>query len=465
MERLSLKEISKVTGGKLSTSFETISNIYIENISTDTRTLKKGDLFIALKGEKFDGYDFVQEAFKKGAKGAIIQSKSICDCELKVGNFVISVPDTLLSLGKIANYYLGKFSPYVIGITGSSGKTTTREMIAHLLSLKFKVLKNKENFNNEIGLPLTIFNLEKCYEVVVLEMAARSKIDDIKYLCSIAPPDVSVITNIGVSHIEQLGSRENIFKAKREIIYNRRKNGTGILNYDDRYLKKLIKETNKNILTFGLKNKADIFAEDIETKTTGFEFTLHIKKENLKKMVFLPLLGYHNIYNLLSAVAVGKVLGIDLDGMIEKIANFKIPPQRGEVISLKRIKVLSDFYNASPPSVKSALWTLKNQIKGKRKIAVLGDMKELGKISCREHRKIGELAAQSDIDILITVGDKSRYILEEAKGKIKKIFHFEKNKEAGEKLKNIIKPEDVVLIKGSRSLHLEEIFEILKNNA
>ncbi len=182
-------------------------------------------------------------------------------------------------------------------------------------------------------------------------------------------------------------------------------------------------------------------------------------------MVFLPLFGYHNIYNLLSAVAVGRALGVDMDMMIEEIANFKGLSQRGEVISLKNIKVLSDFYNASPTSVKSALWTLKNQIKGRRKIAVLGDMKELGKISKQEHRKIGEEVVQSDIDVLITVGNKSRYIFEGAKGKIKKMFHFEKNKEAGEKLLRIIKPEDVVLIKGSRSAKLEEIFETLKNNA
>ncbi len=276
MEKLYVWEILKAVDGKLEIGAYLTSNYYIENISTDTRTLKKNDLFIALKGEKFDGQDFVKDAFKKGAKGAIIQSKSIHLCELKKGNFVISVSDTLLSLGKIANHYLNKFSPLVVGITGSCGKTTTKEMINQLLSLKFKVLKNEENFNNEIGVPLTIFNLDKSYEVMVLEMAARSCIDDIKYLCGIAPPHISVITNIGVSHIELLKSRENIFKAKREIIYNLRKNGTGILNYDDKYLRKLIKTTDKNILTFGLKNKADIFAEDIKAKNTGFEFILSI---------------------------------------------------------------------------------------------------------------------------------------------------------------------------------------------
>lgn len=460
MEKLELSEILKATGGRLEGNVS--SCCYIENISTDTRTLKKGDLFIALKGSKFDGHNFVDTAFKKGAKGAIVQKDSVFDWPVKKNNFIISVDNTLFALGKIANYYLKKFNPKIIGITGSCGKTTTKEMVANLLSARFNVLKNKENYNNEIGLPLTIFDLNKEHDVLVLEMAARSTKDDIKYLCGIAQPDISIITNIGTSHIEFLKTKKNIFKTKAEIIHNLKENGIGVINYDDTYLRKL--KTDKRIITYGIKTKANVFAESIAAKENGFTFALNIPEKNIKKEMFLPLLGYHNIYNLLSAISVANIIfDIDINTIAEKILKFKPQKARLEIINLKNIKILSDFYNANPSSVMSSIVTLCRQVNGKRKIAVLGDMRELGKISEREHRKIGRFITRYRPDILITVGEKSKYIFEEAKQSELSAFHFSNNESAGNKLLKIIKNGDVILIKGSRGQKMEEIFEMLKD--
>ena len=493
MEPIILSQIIRAAGGSLISRTSVCvrtrtgrSDIKISGISTDTRTISSGDLFIALKGEKFDGHSFLEEAFKKGAIGAIV-SKNIKNQKLKIKNkVIIKVEDTLKALGDIAKIYRERFDVPVVAISGSNGKTTTKEMLGHILSEEFNTVKAKASFNNFVGVPLTFLEIKEDTQVVILEMETNL-LGGITRLCEIARPVIGIVTNIGDTHLEFLKTRENVFKEKSELIGSLPSCGTAVLNSDDPYAAKM-RELVKGgrVTTFGIRNKSDFRASCVEIKDKHLEFILSRVGNNPPEVDAVPKAGisngvngqhkvklntilYGNVYNGLAAVAVAhSVFGLNLKEIIAKLREFSFPPMRMELINFsaggKDIKVINDSYNANPQSMKEALFTLKNIYTPGRKIAVLGDMLELGEKAPHFHYWVGKLCRACQIDILITVGSLARHIARGAKdaGIVKEsIFTLDDIRETTETLSHILKPEDVVLIKGSRRMKMEEIADTL----
>lgn len=453
--KLNLKEIVIATEGKI---IKGNPEHRISGISTDTRKLSGENLFIALKGKNFDGIDFVKEAIKKNVEGVIVE-KEIDDKLLKNLKFCVLVKDTLKALQDISTYYRNKFKVKVVGITGSNGKTTTKEITAHILKGRFKVLKSEENYNNEIGVPLTLLNLTSSFDLAVIEMAMRN-FGEIALLSRISSPDVGIITNIGESHMEILKSKKNVAIAKWELVkYLEKKNGIVILNKDDWYLKNLSKKTRIEKIFFGVKEKADIFAKNIQClKEKGFKFDVKIKKNTYKNFI-LPLIGEHNIYNALSGIAAATVFGIEPDLIRERLKNIK--PVKGRLQMLRGISgsiIINDTYNASPRSMLSALEVVKN-LAGNRKILVLADMKELGENEIKFHRMIGKKIKKKYFNLLITVGELARVIAENSELSKENIYSFEEHKEVIEFLRKNLERKDIVLVKGSHIMEMEKIVE------
>lgn len=387
------------------------------NFSKDTRTIKKGDTYIGIRGEKFDGNLFWKEAFEKGAETVIINQIPITKQEQEKydsqNKNIIQVKDTITSLAQIATHkremYKDKLK--VIGVTGSVGKTSTKDIIANVVSQKYKTLKTEGNNNNNIGLPLTILRL-KDEEVAVIEMG-MNHLGEIDYLTNIAKPDISVITNIGTSHIGNLGSRENILKAKLEIL-NGMKKKILIINNDNDLLNKWNSQKDINIktYTYGIKNESEIQAENIELDENSSKFTCKSKTETID--ITVPVGGEHFILNALCATAVGKQLNINNEQIKRGIENFKLTAKRMEIHNLKNnITIINDSYNASCESMKASILSLKN-MKAKRRIAVLGDMFELGEFSEKLHKEVGSEIYKNNIDKLYLIGENARYIAEEA---------------------------------------------------
>lgn len=465
MENRKIRELIKAVSGKIIQGDQDYS---INKISIDSRTLIPGDLFFAIIGPSFDGHDFIIEAFNKGAVGAVI-CKSVSSLlqseEIDKNKVIVEVKDTLSALQDWSKHYRDKFKTFNICVTGSNGKTTTKEIIAHILSQEVSLLKTSGNYNNEIGIPLTLLQLNKSHKILVVEMGMRG-LGEIKTLANFIPPDLAVITNIGEAHIGLLGSKDNIFKAKSELLQSLDKDGIAIINRDDPYFFKMWEIVKyKKIYTFGIENKSDIVARNIRmVSDKGMRFTLEMKNDKSREIYF-PLLGRYNIYNALAAVAVAFALGIELDLIERRLSSFKPLDMHMQLSNFYNgIKILNDSYNASPISVKSALETLAEAAQNNRKIAILGDMLELGEKSDFYHKEIGKEVVKLSIDILITVGEGGKIIAQSSKdeGMAKEqVFSFKKNekKNLAKKLLNLIKPGNFVLLKGSREMKMEDILE------
>ena len=457
---LKIKDILKCTGGKLIQGDE---NYECENFTNDTRKIEKGDTYIAIKGEKFDGNIFFEEALEKGADTVILENKKI---EKKYENKnIIIVDDTKKALQQIATAKRNLYKDLiVVGITGSVGKTSTKDMIYSVLSQKYKTLKTEGNFNNDIGLPLTILKLRE-HEVAVIEMGMNHK-GEISKLTKIAKPQLAVITNVGTAHIGNLGSRENILNAKLEILEGMEKSKI-VINNDNDLLhewKNNLKE-NIEVHTFGIENKSDCMAENIKKSENNSEFICNINNEKIK--INVPIGGDVFIINSLCAILVGKNLGLSDKQIQDGIENFELTKKRMEIIKLKNnITLINDSYNASLDSMKASIKYL-SELNGKRKIAVLGDLFELGDYSEKIHRKIGEEIVKNKIDLLYLIGENSKYIKDEAvKNGMDKnnIFYFNSKNEIINNLKNIMTENDIVLFKASNGMRLFEIVEELKKD-
>ena len=446
---LKIKDILKCTNGKLiigDTEKE------CKNYSKDTRTIKKGDTYIGIKGEKFDGSSFWKDALNNGAETVIINNIKLDEIEeyKKQNKNIIQVEDTIKAIGEMASYKIkiqkGKYNLKVVGVTGSVGKTSTKDIIANVLSNKYKVLKTEGNNNNHIGLPLTILRLQD-EEIAVIEMG-MNHLGEISYLTKIAKPDIAVITNIGTSHIGNLGSRENILKAKLEILEGMDKKKI-VINNDNDLLNKWYLENKNNIEihTFGIKNESEFNAKNIKLKE-------------------VPVGGEHFILNALCGLTVGKLLNLNNEEIKNGIKDFKLTAKRMEINHLKNnITIINDSYNASYESMKASISNLKN-MNGERKIAVLGDMFELGDFSEKLHKEVGTEIYKNKIDKLYLIGNYSKFIGEEAEKegyKKENIFYFENKDELFNNLKNNLKSGDVILIKASNGMKLFEIAEKLKN--
>ncbi len=452
MEKLLLSEIVTAVQG----SFGYPGDIEVSSISTDTRTIEKGSVFIALKGKSFDGHDYAAKAMELGAV-AVVTERAVDGAKCII---VDSTHDALLD---IAGYYRDKFDIKLIGITGSVGKTTTKDLVSLVMSKKFKTLKTQKNFNNEIGLPMTIFNLSREHEAAVIEMG-MSNPGEISRLSLTAKPNLCIITNIGYSHIENLGSQENILKAKLEILDGADENAPLILSKDDKFLKSVVVRERRKLIFYSVSDSsADVYASDIKTECNRITFNINCG-ENVYPAV-INCLGEHNVKNSLAAFCAGLEYDIPPEDMIQAIAEFQPDGIRQGFTEINGVKIIADCYNSAPDSAKSSLKTLAQTGVSGKKIAVLGDMLELGKMSKELHRSVGEAAAENNIDLLLCFGDMSEYYIN---GAVKKGFDksnakvFNSKAEMADYLKGIMSEGDAVLFKASRGMMFEEIIELLK---
>jgi len=455
---MKIKDILKITDGQLIIGNEELD---CENFSKDTRTIEKGDIYIGIKGEKFDGSEFWKQALDNGADAVIIQNVDINKEQLeKYSNkTIIVVEDTLNALYEIARYKRSLYNIPIVAVTGSVGKTSTKDIIASVVNTKYKTLKTEGNYNNNIGVPLTILKL-KDHEAAVIEMG-MNHFGEISLLSSIAKPTLAVITNIGTSHIGNLGSRENILKAKLEILEGMEIPKI-VINNDNDLLNKWYDENKKGveIHTFGIENKSDLNADNIKLQENKSEFTAISQTESINIQV--PVGGEHFIYNALCATEIGRILKISDEQIKQGIAKFELTKKRMDIRKLANgATLINDAYNASYESMKASLEVLENY-NGTRKIAVLGDMFELGEFSVELHKKVGEEVAKRNIDILICAGEHSKYIIEEAQKNSKiQTYYFNSSEEIVENLSQILSKEDVVLVKASNGMKFFEICQKL----
>jgi UDP-N-acetylmuramoyl-tripeptide--D-alanyl-D-alanine ligase len=450
-----VNEILKATKGKLTSKKK---GALIKGISTDSRTIRPKEAFIAIKGPNFDGHNFIDEAIKRGA-GCVIYQSSVISHQLSDVVF-IKVKDTIKALGDIARFQREKFNIPIIAVTGSNGKTTTKEMIAWVLTKKFKVLKNEGTKNNHIGLPLTLLDLNDTFDFAVLELGTNHS-GEIEYLAKICLPNIGVITNIGHSHLEHLKSLEGVFKEKCTLIKHLKSPHLTVLNADDNLSKKELLKKNKPPITFsiGVENKSDFFASDIKNHAENIEFLV-----NQKNKFTLRTLGRFNIYNALCAALIARIFGMEYKDIVGALAAFEFPKSRLKLFKLKNLKFIDDTYNSNPFSLKHALEVLDNFNTKGRKIFVMGDMLELGDNKELFHYEVGKNAAKI-CDIFISVGKLSKWTAEAMRLSdfdLGNIFTCENSIQARQILSNKINPsqDDIILVKGSRAMKMEEVFEI-----
>lgn len=449
--KLSFNEVVEAVKGKV--VYDSLNNEF-NKLSTDTRNIKENNLFLALKGANFNGNEYLEKAFLQGATVAIV-SEIVTPLEkMKVKGTIILVEDTRLALGDLARYYREKLGVKVIGITGSVGKTSTKDVVAAFVSGKFNVFKTKGNFNNDIGLPLMILDMDEDVEVAVLEMGMNN-LKEIEYLADIARPEIGIITNIGVSHIENLKTQDNILKAKMEITTFFDKNNILILNGEDEYLKK-VQNNCYEIEKIGYNQEYDIKATEISLFETETKFIAEVFGDKEEFTIKMP--GKHNVLNALLAIAASKRLGLSIDEMKQGLKNFEATSMRLQIIDNNSIKVINDCYNASPSSMMAAIDVLSNY-KDRRKVAILGTMFELGNEAYKCHKEVGEYASKK-CDLVIAIGEFAKAYKEGYNNEC--IYCFENKEEAINKLKSVIKNNDAILVKASRGAKFEEIVKVLE---
>ncbi|MFA6142585.1 MAG: UDP-N-acetylmuramoyl-tripeptide--D-alanyl-D-alanine ligase [Candidatus Omnitrophota bacterium] len=448
-------EIVKIARGRLLTG-NPDANVDLAKVSTDSRAIGKGEFFIALKGPSFDGNDFVREVLDKGAIGAIV---SRSDSRNKnSGKILIQVKDTTKALQDIAACHRRKFKIPVIAVTGSNGKTTTKDMVWSVLSSKYNVLRNEGTKNNHIGVPQTLLKLTDKHQFCVLELGTNHK-GEIERLSEISAPDVAVITNIGASHLEFLNNLDGVCEEKTDILKAlKNRKALAILNGDDDHLS-AVKPRGIKIIRYGLKSSNNYAAVNMPPKGDHLTFVVN------GKMVFeLNLLGVHNIYNALAAIACGRYFGLNYRLIREALFNFRPTSMRLNLKKVAGVDIIDDTYNSNPSSMAGALDVIK-YYPAKSKWVVAGDMLELGQHSERFHKMAGRDIARAGIDGLVTFGKFSRHILSQAKRsgmKSSRLWHCSDHKKAAKVLKSVIKSGDVVLLKGSRGMKMESVLEELK---
>lgn len=447
----STKEIAKVTGGEL-----VGIDVRVNAVSTDTRTLEKGALFIAIKGERFDGNDYIKQAAEAGAAAAVSDMKP---GSVKTSIPVIYVGNSRTAQLALAKYYREKMSARMCGVTGSVGKTSTKDMIYAVLSAKFNTLKTEGNFNNDIGLPRTLFRLNGDTEAAVLEMGMSDR-GEITELSGAARPDCAVITNIGYCHIENLKTRENILAAKLEILDGMSPDAPLVVHGDDEYLGKLDPSDigGRRLIKYGLSASLDVYADKITQKDDGEEFTVHYNGKEYAARV--PVIGEHHILNALAAFCVGIEFGMKPEEIVPAFGRYELSGMRQKIEQRSDMRVILDCYNASPTSMKSALSVLKTMENKGRRIAVLGDMLELGEKSKELHAGLAELADCADFFFLY--GREMRYCAKAMRERDIPVFHSENKEELTCNLLENVRAGDLILFKGSRGMAMEEIADKIR---
>ena len=457
MDSLSLKDIIINIHAKCKLD----EDIVIQGVSTDTRTIKKGDLFIALVGEKFDAHDYIDVAEKNGAAAVV------CSKKVEANVPVLLVDDTLSALHRLAAFYRTTLDIKVVAVTGSNGKTSTRDMTAAVLSSKYKVYSTAKNFNNEIGLPKSVLELDDSYDVAVLEMG-MNHLGEISRLTNIAKPDIAMITNVGKAHIGNLGSQENILKAKLEIVEGLKEGGLLILNGNDKLLSKAEINGNfeKSFVGIGDDGNKSLYAKDIESKERRTYFTAGFG--GVETRGFIPVLGDYNISNSLEAIRAGLALGVSVGEAFKALEGYKSVGMRQEIEEVRGVKIVKDYYNSSPDSARVALETLSKHTDGGSCFALLGEMLELGEFSSIEHFNLGKMCEKNGLSFVFFIGGYWEQFKNGAREKSVTV-PSENREEFAQAIEAFvkdgkIKKGDAVLVKGSRGMKMEEFYDVLKQS-
>lgn len=446
MERITLEQAAHATGGTAYGMAE------INSISIDTRKVQPGDLFICIRGERFDGHAFAQQAADNGA--IALMTDHLLDVSLPQ----VVVENTGKAMLELAHWYRRQFTLPVVGLTGSVGKTTTKEFVALVVSAKYKTLKTEGNLNNEIGVPQMLYRLDDSTQAAVIEMGMNHA-GEIHRLSQAVAPTIGLITNIGVSHIENLGSREGILNAKLEILDGMQPGSPLVLNIDNDLLK-TVKRQDYPLITFAVEDKsADFVAKDIVESDGKTTFT--VQNAEFVQQVTIPTVGIHNVYNALAAFAVGALCQVDAKAAAAALADYVPAGMRQRNRMVGDVHVIEDCYNASPDSMQAALTTLRN-VKSGKKIAVLADMLELGDYSKTAHEAVGRMAAENGIDDLLAYGSEAAaYVSAAQENGLQNAVHFDTKEELAERLYQIAEKGDTVLFKGSRGMKLEEVMNLI----
>ncbi len=447
MEKLTITEIAKAANGTYTNDGE------IFRIISNSKEAKEGDLFVAVRGERFDGHNFIPDAIEKGCTAVLSNEKN------KYRNHsdkTIYVEDTKQALLDIAEYYKSKFNVKTVGVTGSVGKTTSKDFIACVMESKYKTLKSMGNENNEIGLPKTVFNMDSSYEAAVFEMG-MSNFGEISKLTKVAKPDIGVITNIGECHLEYLKTRENILKAKMEICEGMKDNSPLIICGDNDLLKNVTSNRLK-VIKYGIENP-DCFIKAENISEVGMETKFDVVIKDSRFEADIPVIGIHNVLNALAAIAVGLECGISVSDSIAALKNYEPSGMRQKISEINGVILVEDCYNASPTSVSAAMRTFGKMNNNGRKIAVLGDMLELGSISKEAHRNIGDVLSENEIQEAFTYGEEMRVCTARAYELGVQAVNYDTKEELITDLVSEIKPGDAIWVKGSRGMKLEEVVE------
>ncbi|HIX29251.1 MAG TPA: UDP-N-acetylmuramoyl-tripeptide--D-alanyl-D-alanine ligase [Candidatus Blautia stercoravium] len=457
MKNLTLEHIAEACGG-IYRGTEEQKKEEVTCIFTDSRKAEKGGLFVPIKGARADGHDFIKQVMKQGTLATLSEK------DLGAQPYpYIQVESSLTAVKDIAEYYLKQLSIPVVGITGSVGKTSTKEMIAAVLSQKYNTLKTQGNFNNELGLPLTIFRLRDEHEMAVVEMGI-SDFGEMHRLAKIARPDTCVITNIGLCHLEFLKSRDGILKAKTEIFDYLREDGHILLNGDDDKLVTVQEVKGIKPVFFGIENHQGIWADEIKPEgLKGISCRIHAGEESFS--VLIPIPGHHMVYNALAGTAVGLTYGLTLEKIKAGIESLQPVSGRFHIMETNSYTVIDDCYNANPVSMRASLDVLADALG--RKVALLGDMGELGADEVEMHREVGEYAVSKDIDVLLCVGELSAYMAKAAKAKApdKEVLHFADKEALMAQLSQVVEKGDTILVKASHFMEFDKLVAALSGKA
>jgi UDP-N-acetylmuramoyl-tripeptide--D-alanyl-D-alanine ligase len=447
---LSLDELLEAVRGEIIIEGKT----NFTNVCIDTRKIEENNIYFAIKGENFNGNKFVNEAFFKKASIAVVDEVLFDVSKIENDGTIIKVADTSQALLDLANFYRNKLGLKVVGVTGSCGKTSTKDLIAAFLSKKYKVFKTKGNFNNQIGLPLMILELDSTIDVAVLEMG-MSDLGEIDVLAKCARPDIAVITNIGLSHIENLKTQDNILKAKSEIFNYFTESNALVINGEDKNLLR-IKDKCFKIVKIGYNHEYDLYAFNIILEENKTIFT--VKDQHEESTFIIPMAGKHNVLNSMLAIEVAKILNVSFSEMKEGIKNLEATSMRLQVLKSDKLTIINDCYNASPDSMKSSIDVLSTYNIG-RKIAILGTMNELGDEAVKAHKEVG-IYASNKVDLLIAIGEYRSYFKSGFTGE--NIITFATKEEFIENINTMFKENDVVLVKASRGMKFEDIVSSLE---
>jgi|LGOV01.1.fsa_nt_gb UDP-N-acetylmuramoyl-tripeptide--D-alanyl-D-alanine ligase len=454
MEKISIEKIVMITKGKI---IQGDVNQEIIGIEIDSRKIKKGDLYIPIVGENNNGHDYMEHVFKNGGNVVLSEEKNVF---FPKGLTVLLVESTLAAMKALADYNRHRYNLSVIAITGSSGKTTTKDIVAAVLSQKFNIIKTQGNFNNEYGIPQTLFSIEPHHEIAVIEMG-MDHLGDIEKSIDLVEPNIGIITNIGLSHIEILKTQENIFKAKKEIFKTLKSKDIGLINGDDPILRRLLNEENDfQIKSFGIHESSDCKVIEYHSHSKGL--SIYIDYQGKKEEYIFDYPGEHNVYNCLVGIWLGYYYKMTPNQIQKGLKAFIPSSNRMDVFSCGEITIINDSYNANPDAMKGALDVLKTiGVEHKRTIAILGDMLEMGEYGKNSHQEIGKYATKKT-DVLIGVGVLGKEICNGFKTENNEVYHVDNADEAGKCIQKMMQPGDIILIKASRGIGLEKTIEYIK---